>query len=801
MTTNQDYPLRSVPFTQVKVRDPFWSPRLDTNRRVTLPACFRKCEETGRISNFAVAGGLEEGRFEGIYFNDSDVGKVIEGAAYCLALERDPKLEEYVDGVIAKIIAAMEPDGYLYTARTLRRPDKMPPGGDDRWVEESVSHETYNVGHIYEAAVAWYQATGKRNLLDAMLKNADLILRTFCAEGRQDPPGHQEIEMGLAKLFRVTGDKRYLEEARFLLEQRGKRGYRGKDGKGDLYGEYAQDHLPVLEQKEAVGHAVRATYMYCGMADVAALSGDAAYVCAIETIWRNVVEKKLYLTGGIGARRSGEAFGGDYELPNLSAYCETCAAIANAMWNHRMFLMNGEGAHIDIVEAIIYNAFLSGVALDGEHFFYPNPLGSWQGRERSEWFDCSCCPTNIVRFLPSMPGYAYASCGESLYINLFLGGKARVEMERGTVDVAVESQYPWKGGLRFVLSPEKPGEFAVRVRIPGWARNEPLPGGLYSYMDKEERNPSMRVNGVPCEVQLEKGYAVIRRAWQKGDAIELNLSMLPRRVLCDERVAANRGRVALMRGPVVYCVEGHDARGGHALSLVLPDAKTLREEFRGDLFGGVPVIYADCQDVSATATGRVIERKDFFAIPYYAWAHRGKAPMTVWLARTPEAAWAVPARTLAARASISTSDNRKPTEALWDQFAPSSSGDPEIPSLHWWPRRDAVEWVQYDFPQAETVSKTSVYWFDDGPHGGVRAPVSWRVLYREGEEWKAVKNLDPYGVEKDRAHCVSFEPVKTQAMRLEIQASKEHSVGLYEWSVGNGVAGQPGTCAKKGCNG
>ncbi|MBM4081180.1 MAG: glycoside hydrolase family 127 protein, partial [Planctomycetes bacterium] len=404
----RDYPIQPVPFTAVRVRDEFWQPRMETNRAVTVWYDLKKCEETGRIDNFAKAAGLMKGEFRGIPFDDSDVYKVIEGAAYSLALQPDPKLDKYLDEIIAKIAAAQEPDGYLYTARRLFPAEKMPAmSGRERWSNLASSHELYNVGHLYEAAVAHFLATGKRSLLDVALRNADFICQTFGpgADQRKDPPGHQEIEMGLVKLYRVTAERKYLDQAKFFLDQRGRpEGHK-------LRGAGQQDHKPVVEQDEAVGHSVRACYMYSGMADVAALTGDAAYLRAIDRLWENVVGKKLYLTGGVGARPKGEAFGDAHELPNSTAYTETCAAIANALWNHRMFLLHGHAQYLDVLERIIYNGFLAGVALSGDQFFYPNPLEAdgkrrfnHGGATRQPWFGCACCPVNVVRFIPSLAG-------------------------------------------------------------------------------------------------------------------------------------------------------------------------------------------------------------------------------------------------------------------------------------------------------------------------------------------------------------------------------------------------------------
>jgi len=618
----RDYPITPVPFTAVKVDDGFWTPRLEMNRTVTLPYDFRRCEETGRIDNFAKAGGLKSGPFEGRYYNDSDVYKVVEGAAYCLTLKPDAKLDRYLDELIAKFAAAQEPDGYLYTIRTIDPQNVQWQAGPARWSNLRYSHELYCLGHLYEAAVAHHQATGKRNLLDIALKSAELVAREFGPDRRIDPPGHQEIEIGLVKLYRLTGDERYLQLAKFFLDVRGR-----NHDRRPSYEEYAQDHLPVTQQDHPVGHAVRAVYMYCGMADVAALTGTPEYIRAIDRIWDNMVGKRLYITGGIGARHEGEAFGADYELPNQSAYCETCAAIANAMWNLRMFLLHGDGKYVDVLERTLYNGFLAGVALSGDLFFYVNPLASDGTHRRQPWFDCACCPTNVVRFMPSIPGYVYAQRDGDVYVNLFIGGQTRLTVSDQPVELTQQTRYPWDGAIRITVRPGRPLDFTLRVRIPGWTRGQPLSTDLYTYLDARTESISLKVNGSAAQLELERGYAVIRRAWHPGDTVELGLPMPVRRVLAHPRVQDCAGRVALERGPIVYCAEAVD-NDGRVGDIVLPDSSALIPEWRADLLGGVTVLRA--RACRSTSPQTAVE---FMAIPYYAWCHRDPGEMLVWLPR------------------------------------------------------------------------------------------------------------------------------------------------------------------------
>ena len=632
--TAPDYPVQPVPFAAVRLDDPFWTPRIETNRATTIPLAFEKCEETGRVDNFRRAAEVLRGTPDAdrtppkLVWDDSDVYKVVEGAAYALSAQPDPALEEHVDRLVALIAGAQEPDGYLYTARTID--PQAPPAyaGSRRWeLERKASHELYNLGHLFEAAVAHHQATGKRELLEVALKSADLLDRTFGPGKEAIWPGHQVAEMALVKLYRVTGEARYLALAKSLLEARGPD---GREGSGS---EYNQSHEPVAEQSQAVGHAVRATYLYAGMADVAAATGEAAYIQALERIWEDVVRKKLYITGGIGATAVGEAFGPAYDLPNLTAYCETCAAIGMAFWNHRLFLLHPDARYIDVLERTLYNGLLSGVSLDGRAFFYENPLESDGTHGRSPWFDCACCPSNVVRFFPALPGYVYAHDAGSIWVNLFASGTAEVDMGDGrVVKLAQETRYPWEGEVRLTVCPEKPFSFALNVRIPGWARGEPVPGDLYHFADSAEGPVTLTVNGQPVELEIERGYARLVREWRPGDVVELELPMPVRRVRAREQVEADRGRVALQRGPLVYCVEWVDNSDGEVRNLTLPGDTPLSAEWVPDLLGGVVVVKGRALRQASDGQGILMEtEQDFTAVPYYAWANRGQGEMLVWL--------------------------------------------------------------------------------------------------------------------------------------------------------------------------
>lgn len=635
----KDYPIAPVPFTDVKIHDGFWRSRIETNRKVTVRYCFKQCEDTQRIANFAVAGKLQPGKFEGIFFNDSDVYKVIEGAAYSLALQSDPELDQYLDGLIAKIAAAQEPDGYLYTARTIDPANPPKGSGPQRWSNLAHSHELYNVGHMYEAAVAHHLATGKRSLLDVAIKNAELIDKTFGPDKKHDVPGHEEIEIGLVKLYRLTGEERYLKLAQFFIDER------GHDCGRPLYGTYAQDHKPVVQQDKVVGHAVRALYLYSGMTDVAAITGQNAYVKALDMIWDNIAGCNQYITGGVGGRAEGEAFGADYELPNGEAYCETCAAVAEILWNQRMFLLKGDGKYLDVLERVLYNGFLSGVSMTGDRFFYVNPLASDGRQERQGWFDCACCPPNVVRLMPSLPGYVYAVKGDDIYVNHFVAGTAAIKTKNNIVKITQKTDYPWDGKVTISVASGAKSPFKLAVRLPGWAQNQVWPTDLYQFQAKSVEAIAVPTSGgvaAPLPAPLGAfGYQVDPGAER---AFELTFPMPVRRVVADEKVKPNRGRVCVMRGPIVYCAEAID-NGGRALDLVLPDDAEFTAEHRPDLLGGVTVIKAKGQRAVKGSEGQTkLEPAEITLIPYCAWAHRGKGEMAVWLPRDVTVLTAPPAK-------------------------------------------------------------------------------------------------------------------------------------------------------------
>ena len=790
-----DYPIKPVAFTAVHLTDDFWAPRIEINRTSSIPSAFEQCELTGRVNLFERAAAVLRGdanvdkRPPGYPFDETDLYKVIEGASYSLSVTPDPKLDAYVDGLIAKIAAAQEPDGYIYTTRTIDPKNPHRWAGSERWVfERDDSHELYDLGHLFEAAVAHHLATGKRTLLDVAIKAADLLVATFGPGKRTTWPGHQITEMALVKLYRVTGKEDYLSLAKFLLDERGPGPFPEGERANPRGLNYNQAHLKVIEQSEPVGHAVRAVYMYSGMADVAAVTGDQAMRAAGKRIWDYLITSKLYLTGGFGASGSGEAFGQPYELPNMTAYNETCASVGMDFWNYRLFLLEGDAKYIDVMERTLFNGLVSGVSLDGKTFFYPNPLESNGQHARQEWFGVACCPGNITRFMPSVPGYLYATRGDSVFVNLFARGTANIDLPGGVVAIDQDTRYPWDGAVTITVKPKQARRFAINVRIPGWTRNEPVPSELYRFSDRASATATVRVNGAPVPATLDKGYVTIDRTWMAGDTIALDLPMPVRRVVSNDQVIANRNRVALQRGPIVYAAEWVDNPNGKVRNIVLPDSNALTTEFRGDLLNGVQVIKGRSIGLAFDAKGAVTRTEQpFMAIPYATWANRGRGQMAVWLARSDDAARPTPFPTVVTTAAIAASPvpngRGKNARNIIDGEEPASSSD-STAYFDWWPVQGSkMEWVELTFAKPSTISTTDIYWFDDTGRGGVRVPASWRLLYKSGDQWLPVQTTDAHGVTQNAWNSVTFTPVTTTGLRIELAMQQGFSAGLQEWRV------------------
>jgi DUF1680 family protein len=619
----QDYPITAVPLTSVRLTDRFWAPRLETNRTVTIPHIMRQNELTGRVDNFLKAARKKTGPYQGQRYNDTDVYKIIEAASWSLAAKPDPALDAKVDELIAIVAAAQEPDGYLYTPRTVDPANPAPGAGPERWSWLHTSHELYDQGHLIEAAVAHFNATKKRTLLDVAIKSADLICRVFGPSARRDVPGHEEIELALVKLYRAIGDRKYLDTAAFFLDERGKthsveHPQFEPASRFFMYNDlaYRQDHAPVQSQRTAVGHAVRATYLYTAMTDLATLLQNGLET-TVRALFGDVTAKKIYLTGGLGSEGRTEAFAGDYVLPNR-AYAETCASIGGILWYHRLFLREGNSAPYDVLERTLYNGYLSGVSLAGDRFFYQNPLVSDGKAQRSAYFDVACCPANLSRLMAQLPGLIYAQKENTVYVNLFIGSEAGVHVGGVPISVGQQTEYPWNGEVTIAVTPERPIDMTLAVRIPGWARGEAMPTDLYRFADRSTEKVTLSLNRRVVNAVMRDGYATIQRRWQKGDVVKLRFPMPIHRVLANEQVAENRGRAALQRGPIVYCLEAAD-NGGSIHDLRLPLDATLTHAFKADLLNGIDVI-----------TGRAGDRT-ITAVPYYAWNNRGAGEMVVWV--------------------------------------------------------------------------------------------------------------------------------------------------------------------------
>ena len=775
--------IQEVSFTQVHLNDGFWSPRIEVNRTVSIPSAFHECEVNGRFDNFALAAGLIKGEHKGDFsFDDTDPYKVIEGASYSLAVHYDGKLDHYLDSVINIIAQAQEPDGYLTTCVTNKCTRLSGWWGTHKW-EKINSHELYNSGHLIESAVAHYRATGKKTFLNVAIKNADLVCKTFGPNEGQihRPGGHPIIEMALCKLYKVTGDKKYLEGAKYFVDET------GRCTDGHKPSEYSQDHMPILQQEEIVGHAVRAGYLYSGVADVAALTGDKAYFEALERIWENMSSKKLFITGGIGSRPQGEGFGPDYELNNHTAYCETCAAIANVYWNYRMFLATGESKYIDVCERALYNNVLSGVSLSGDKFFYDNPLESDGEHERQKWFGCACCPGNITRFVASVPGYIYAQQGKDIFVNLYVQGKAKI----GNVELEQTTDYPWDGKIRVKVT-KGSGKFAIKLRIPSWLKTSPTNNDLYQYQDKA-KTYSVSVNGQALYPE-NRDYITLNRSWKKGDVIELNFPMDVRRIVANDNAEDDCGKVAFERGPIVFCLEGNDQADGKVFNKYILNTSSIQAHFENDLLNGVMVLEGDAKELQQN--GEVKDVK-FRAIPYSTWNNRGSQQMEIWVANTPAKAVATPAQTIASLAQ--TFSNRGPIQndapetaptdswagGVNDQWEPRRSSDTSKPYHYWWLKQGTTEAISYQFDKEYEVSNVQVYWLDfDHYDGNFRTPESWCLYYKDAQgKWREVADHSPYTVRKDCYNSVDFAPVKTTGLKILAKLQKGESGGVLEWKV------------------
>jgi DUF1680 family protein len=750
--------LQPVPFTEVKIADRFWAPRLETNRKVSIPHVIAQCYETPRMENLVRAGKGERGGFKGLIFDDSDVYKVLESASYALAEERDPGLEKKVDEMIAVVAKAQMPDGYVNSWYQLMAPDR-------RFTNLRDNHELYCAGHLFEAAVAHYRATGKRSLLNVATKFADLLVNTFGEGKRMGYPGHPETELALFKLADATGNKSYFELARFFIDKRGSRFFADehKTPKEQFHGTYWLDDMPLREHREIKGHAVRAAYLFSGVADLANATGDQSLVNVLDRVWRNTVYRRVFVTGGIGPSASNEGFTTDYDLPTFSAYQETCASLAMVFWNHRMGLLHGESKYWDEVERSLYNGALAGINLKGDRFFYVNPLASFGGHHRTPWFACACCPPNLTRTLASLGGYAYAKSNDGLYINLFIGGEVATKVGGENVRVKVETNYPWDG--KVIVRPS-PGEYMVHVRIPGWREG----GKLGQTMHGEY-----------------PGYATFYGPWKTGSKIELNFDMPVRRLAAHPDAKDIAGRAAIQRGPLIYALEQVDNKD-KVLDMVVPLSADLAPRFESKLLGGITVLDGKAQLVSEVDWRRQLyapipaQTVPVRAIPYYAWDNRLAGPMVVWLPTAPPTPRPGGLERFAT-VKLSNSTSLARANAIRDGKEIGGSNKHPGDLCHFWPRKGSQEFVEYGWKSAQAIGAIKLYWFDDTGFGECRPPSNWEIQYLDGNVWKKVETSDTYSVALDKWVEVKFKPIKTTALRLVMQLQPNWSVGIHEWQV------------------
>lgn len=789
-----------VPFTEVHFEDDFWAPRINVAIRKSIPHCLRMCEETHRIRNWEYAA-RGDGEYAGYFFNDSDVYKVMEGAAYALHHDPDARcgdkpLDLYLDELISKIAAMQWEDGYVNSYFTLRK-------NEPRWTDIEHKHELYCAGHLIEAAVAHHAVTGKRNFLNVAIRLADHIGESFGPGRNMNPCGHPEVEIALLRLSEVfappaqrigialdvgasavTPDPgradRYRALAAFFVNQHGR-----KEGRERLWGAYAQDDKPLVEQTEIAGHAVRAMYLYSAATDLARRGEGADLAPTLERLWTDLTTRKMYVTGGIGSSAHNEGFTAPYDLPNDTAYAESCAAIGMVFWNHRLNLLHGDAKYFDVLERALYNGVLSGISLDGEKFFYTNPLASRGQHQRVPWYPCACCPPNFCRLLTSVGNYVYAVGIEddgapAVYLNMYAATTARLELPGGqAVTIRQTGRGPWSYDVKIAVEVEKPVTFALKLREPGWS------AGF------EFENPA--------EYRAVKhgGYRVVRREWRGRTEFGLRIENPVLRLTADGRVRANVGRAAMQRGPIVYCVE--EADNPAARGLILEDARRMAVTPMKSELGEVIGLTGEAKRVVGDERGArglyrassTEERCAITAIPFHMWANRGAGAMMVWLPIAAE--FCDPRPEAGIRPSASHCYERDTTAALHDRVEATSSNDHSIPRFTWWPRKGggeksdgAVEWVQYEFEQAREVSEVEVYWFDDGPHGGCRVPASWKLMYRSGveeEAWREVRARGAYGVELNVFNRVEFEVVRATALRIEAQLQEGMSGGILEWRV------------------
>lgn len=785
--------LRETPFSQVHIDDPFWSPRIETVQTVTIPDLLVIAENQGKIDNLRIiAGRKKDGRIKTFNSPDSDLWKIMEAASYSLASRPDPETDRKLDELIELYVAAQDQDGYINQMFML--PDDHPQSpeddvnahlgyGKDQRFQGTIEQwplgigQLYCSGHLFEAAAAHNRATGKRNFLEIAIKMADCIAQRFPLDKPIDYADHPQAGIGLIKLYEVTGDRKYLDLANHIV-------HNGHHGRPPDMGN-RESWKPIEQQRKAWGHAVRINYLYSGATDLCRYLGQPETRTALDSLWHSIVDRRIYVTGGVGGPAHAEQLADDWVLDNADCYCECCANIAHGQWNHRLNLLCGDTKYADVMELEAYNAGLSGISLDGTKYFYQNKLTAYKA---GRWRYLFCCPSKLPGFVTGIGRWIYAQDDRSIYVNLYIGGEAKIERPKGSVKLTQVTRYPWDSDVTLTVQPEQADEFAICLRIPGWAQGHPVPGELYRFDDPVAVQWEVTVNGQPVDVKtLENGYLRINRNWRSDDVVKLHLPMPVRRVYAHENVTFDRGRVALMRGPVVYCAEQAD-QAGDVLNLVLPKEAALRAEHRPDLLGGVTVIRGEALTGGETAV-------DFTAIPYYAWDNRGMGDMAVWLAEDPAILAPVASNgpmkdpdltNLATLGRISASCEMVSVNTLQgmrDGKIPKYSGDKTQPRLAWWPRKGSTEWAQCVWKQERVVETVKVYWFADSPSGGCKLPASWRLLYLDGANWKPVPDAAAFGIQQGRFSEVEFGPVQTKGLRIEVELRKGFSGGIHEWVI------------------
>lgn len=794
--------LQPVPFNQVTINDNFWRPRMETQKKTLVPFALEKTipavENLRKTGNY-LKGIKDELPFVHRYIA-SDLYKVMEGAAYLLTLEKDPALEARMDSIIDIIADAQQADGYNYESHITGVSKYDRNGmGDKPYSFVVHSHELYNMGHMYEGAIAYYLATGKDKWLKVAEANARHINKVFFEgdpnynDGKpiNQAPGHQEIELALVKMYRTTGDSLYLNMAKKFIDIRGIT-YR-PEGTGVMAPEYAQQHLPVREQTEALGHAVRATYLYSAMADVAAQTGDQTLRPALDSIWHNIVDTRMHLTGGLGAVHGIEGFGPEYQLPNKEAFCETCAGVGNVLFNQRMFLMEKDGKYMDVAEIALLNNVLAGVNLEGNRFFYLNPLEAdgntpfnHGNKGRSPWFGTACCPSNLARLIPQVSGMMYAHTSDQIYCAFYTGSNTELELASGKVGINQVSNYPFDENIRLEMTPQNEGQqFDLKLRIPTWVGQQFVPGDLYSYLDKNSSKWSLKVNGKKVKAKVYKGFATISRKWSKGDVVELNLPMPLRYTKAIDKVEADRGRIAMTRGPIIYCAEDIDNEP-YIYNIYMTDfsGRFTQVEAYDPRIANIPVISVDAMAKTPDASESFMMNM----IPYFAWNNRGDGAMMVWFPDNAEMVTYVDKNVLLngkfKHVEASHTHPGDQVVAIADNLVPSNSGDTSIPRWTSWAEKGKKQWVEITLEKPTDIQSVNIYWYDD--KGGVQIPQSWSLEYLDGGTWKEfpLYVTDLYNVFKDQFNMVHpGRQIITEGIRILITPKKDAAAGILEVNI------------------